>query len=303
MKLSGIVLSALASAASLFASAQSVIGVKQITNPVIVPQTTIHVTFTVRRESVVKGPYAKYSQQYIGVAAPLNDKTTYAIIGAELTYSDRSLPSQATALASMEPTAEESVNKPIFSDVSLDPIVYSAASGSNDTRTSTKEKSLDRMAADAADAIFTLRRRRFDLVTGEFGENVFGAGLPAAIEEMARMEDNYLSLFTGKRHTHTYNVTIDITPAADTDKITICRFSETSGIVEATDLSGEPVVLSIKPGVQHNAIPGKKAGKNTVYITLPRMAWCQLFNGMELLTEKEIPMLQSGTVIKAVNVR
>lgn len=55
------------------------------------------------------------------------------------------------------------------------------------------------MAQDAANAIFSLRRHRIDLVTGEAGENVFGAGLKAALEEIDRLEQEYLSLFLGKQ--------------------------------------------------------------------------------------------------------
>ena len=54
MKLSGIVLSALAIAVAAPVSAQSTIGVKQMVNPVIIPQTTVHVTLTVKREHIAK---------------------------------------------------------------------------------------------------------------------------------------------------------------------------------------------------------------------------------------------------------
>lgn len=293
----------MAAAIAIPASAQPAVDVKQMVNPVIVPQTNVHVTLTVKREQIAKGPYAKYAQQYLGIAAPLNDKTTYTILGAELSWSDRTVPAKAAPLAEIAPSADSGINKPLFSDVSLDPIVYTAASGLDGTRTSVKEKSLDKMAADAADAIFTLRRRRFDLVTGEFGENVFGAGLPAAIEEMARIEDNYLSLFTGKKSTYIYSITVDITPTADLGNTVVCRFSETGGIVDRSDLSGEPVMLNMTVGAPYNAVAGRSAGKNTVYMAMPRIASCKLFIGMRLLTEREIPMSQSGTLIEAVNVR
>jgi len=83
----------------------------------------------------------------------------------------------------------------------------------------------------------------------------------------------------------------------------VCRFSETGGVVDRSDLSGEPIMLNITAGAPYNAIEGRNAGKSTVYLTLPRIASCKLFNGMNLLTEREIPMLQSGTVIEAVNAR
>ncbi|HAY31196.1 DUF4831 family protein, partial [Alistipes sp.] len=62
---------------------------------------------------------------------------------------------------------------------------------------STVEKSAESMAADAANMIFSLRRHRLDLVTGEAGENVFGGGLKAALDEISRLEQEYLALFLG----------------------------------------------------------------------------------------------------------
>lgn len=284
--------------------AQTAVGVKQMINPVIVPQTSVKVVFTIKCEQIYKGPYARYAQQYLGISVPLNDKTVYTIENARLDYDTRSIPQKNESLSEfVTPENVEENNIPLFSDVSVDAIVYSAAVGGDDTRTTVREKNLDQMAADAANAIFTLRKRRFDLVTGEFGENVFGAGLGAAIEEMARIEDNYVSLFSGKKSVKTYEVTIEVTPSKNLDNIIVCRFSENGGIVDATDLSGEPVMLNMTAGEPFIALEGKSAGKGTQYATMPRMATCKLFKGMELLTSREIPMLQAGTIIEMTNVK
>ena len=58
---------------------------------------------------------------------------------------------------------------------------------------------LEDAAREAANTIFSLRRHRIELITGEAGENVFGEGLKAALAEIERLEQSYLELFLGKR--------------------------------------------------------------------------------------------------------
>ena len=61
------------------------------------------------------------------------------------------------------------------------------------------ETDLQTAARNAAAAIFSLRKHRLDLISGEAGENVFGAGLPVALERLDRLEQEYLELFLGRR--------------------------------------------------------------------------------------------------------
>ena len=58
-------------------------------------------------------------------------------------------------------------------------------------------------AAQAAQSIFTIRKKRMDLITGDAGENVFGAGLKDALEALDAREQAYLELFLGKKITIT----------------------------------------------------------------------------------------------------
>ena len=51
---------------------------------------------------------------------------------------------------------------------------------------------LEDAAREAANTIFSLRRHRIELITGEAGENVFGEGLKAALAEIERLEQSYL---------------------------------------------------------------------------------------------------------------
>lgn len=48
------------------------------------PRTTLKVTVEVEKESIRKGPYARYAQKFLGVMAPLADKDIYTITGGKI---------------------------------------------------------------------------------------------------------------------------------------------------------------------------------------------------------------------------
>ena len=134
------------------------------------PQTTVVVDITVARESVVTGPYARFAQKYFGVIAPLADKETYTLRSAVVSRYDPvvtrdlnpgPIPAPHTEIYADTGSAEE------FPRVLPD---RRSASGS----------SLENAARDAAQTIFDLRSRRTELITGDYAETVYGAGLATA---------------------------------------------------------------------------------------------------------------------------
>ena len=48
------------------------------------PRSVVAVDLTVERTAVLCGPYARYAQKYLGVRAPLTDKTTWRIADARI---------------------------------------------------------------------------------------------------------------------------------------------------------------------------------------------------------------------------
>ena len=54
---------------------------------VSMPRTVLAVDLTVERTVTLCGPYARYAQKYLGVRAPLTDKTTWSVVGARIALS------------------------------------------------------------------------------------------------------------------------------------------------------------------------------------------------------------------------
>lgn len=269
-------------------NAQSMAYPVAVESPAGLPYTTVKVYLTVDKETVRTGPYARYAQKYLGVAAPLADKVSYVLKEARLDYTD---PERTGSHVAIQPPRE---------------VLSSHVDGGSEfpkatpDRMSSIDKTTEDMAREAAATIYTLRKRRFDLVTGEAGENVFGAGMKAAIEEMSRLENEYLSLFLGKQSTVTTVYECDVIPQTGKTNYIACRFSPASGIVPDSDLSAKPIVLAMTPadGVQAPAKSNDKRASQLYRVA--NITDCKLSFESTELAHKHLPILQFGQTISGV---
>ncbi len=168
-------------------------------------------------------------------------------------------------------------------------------------RLSPTEKSLEDMAAQAAATIFNLRKRRMELITGEAGENVFGEGLKAALAELSRLESEYVALFMGKQAVITETRSFTIVPEADKTNTIVMRFSPTAGILDDADLSGQPIVLEIKPERADQMSTPVRSPKDTrpvVYTRLPRPVVCRLLDGKREIATSRQSLAQWGPIVE-----
>ncbi|MDR1670953.1 MAG: DUF4831 family protein, partial [Alistipes sp.] len=240
-------------------------------------QTTLWVSVSVERHQIVAGPYARYAQKYLGAAAPLADKVLHKVVSAKLL--DKSeIPAADKTIAS---TSSFTHMNPAegFPRLTID-------------RTSAAAVSLEESARLAAEKIFELRRSRLDLVMGNVGENVFGGGLGSALAELARLEEEYLSLFFGRESVGTDFKQYSVTPTKGRLTYTVCRFSETDGLLPQDDLSGTPMVLELKSTDDDGgsvAVTGTqpKPSSRAVARVVPADMQCRvILDGVELASEQ-----------------
>lgn len=287
------------------------------------PRTVLTVTLTADKESVRTGPFARYAQKYLGVMAPLSDKDTYVIRDASIGYYDEADPNAVYVMdnagKAVEPvfefTEEGLVALPkgwtprpkarTYEDGSM----YTAVSHTHiDTafvkvpvnRMSITDGSAESMAQEAAETIFLLRKRRMELVTGDAGENVFGAGLAAALEELDRMENEYLALFLGKQFRETMTRTFDVIPEADKNSIVVCRFSPASGFQPATELSANPIVVNLTKENKTSTTAVARNTRDSKGLATYRIAdivQCRVMNGRNEIASQRIPIFQMGAEI------
>lgn len=253
------------------------------------PRTILAVDVTVERDRTLSGPYARYAQKFLGVRAPLTDKTTWRVADASIalldgaTYLDAAAPAADAQRRLSHAEGEEEE----FARLQID-------------KTAMTVEALEEAARSAANTVFALRRHRMELITGEAGENVFGEGLRAALEEIARLEQSYLELFLGKRVVTTQTRRYVVYPQASKKQYVVCRFSPAAGLLPESDLSGDMVLLQIEPS-DAAPVTELEAGPketSTVKCRVADPSTCTVIAAGSELARAVLPVFEFGRTIE-----
>ncbi len=199
------------------------------------PSTIVTVDLIIEKEQTIVGPYARYAQKYLDVRGSLVEKTIYTVKDARLSVLDgdeafRSGETTPDAIATVSYMGSETEFPKVLPD-----------------RLTATAQSAEDAAAAAAQAIFSIRKHRMELITGEAGENVFGGGLKDALEALDAKEQEYLELFLGKKVVTTSTERIIIPMVAEQQNYHVARVSISAGILPATSTDGEAVTLILTP--------------------------------------------------------
>jgi hypothetical protein len=162
------------------------------------------------------------------------------------------------------------------------------------------EKSLEQKAAETAEMILNLRKQRLQIVTGDTDATYSGEAMGAAIEELTRLEQEYMTLFIGYSDLQTQKMRFDVVPQAaqESQMYVAFRLSDTAGLVPADNLSGKPVVMEIV--AQEVADPAlsaemlKSAKEVQAYYRVPAICTVKLMDGTNLLLQSRMPVYQLG---------
>ena len=242
---------------------------------------TVNVTLRVATEHFTPGVYARYAQKYLGKRATLSEYSSLELVDAEL------------ALGSAEKVAPQVEQETYSLPLPLNRVAATA-------------QTTEEQAAATAEMIFSLRKHRLDLITGEAGENVFGAGLKAALDEIARMEKECLDMFYGTKTATEQTNTFNITLSPDKTEYLVCRFSDKDGVVGADDLSGMPIVLKVEtaPHKEYAELQplGPKDKVSAEYLIVPQSK-CSLIIGAELKGVVEFASLQNAKTVTALPIK
>ena len=241
----------------------------------------VNVALRVATEHFKPGIYARYAQKYLGKRATLSEYSSIELIDGRL------------ALGAVEKVAPQ-----------LEQEAYTLPLPQN--RTSATVQTTEEQAAATAEMIFSLRKHRLDLITGEAGENVFGAGLKAALEEIARLEKECLDMFYGSKSSseEVFKFNVAITP--DKTEYVVCRFSDKAGVVPADDLSGKPIVVKVEtaPHKEYSQLqaPGPKDKVSAEYIIVPQSK-CSLVGEATLMDTLEFASPLYGKSVTALPIK
>lgn len=253
------------------------------------PRTVLGVDVTVACERIVSGPYARYAQKFLGVRAPLTDKTSWSLANAAVSLLDARAVLEAPAPAAPERrVAAYALSDEDFARIQPD-------------KTDMTAPALEEAARAAATTIFSLRRHRLELITGEAGENVFGEGLAAALAEIGRLEQDYLELFLGKRVSTTETRRYVVYPQPDRKQYIVCRFSPADGLLPESDLSGDMVLLRTDPcEAQTAGLEADPKARETVACRVAAPTSCTVIHAGREYGRAVLPVFEFGRTIRVV---
>ncbi len=302
------------------------------------PSTVISIDVEAVQEKFYAGPYAKYAEKYLGIKPRMKDENTVQLTQVRMTplvepdqtrrYSVdvKKRVEEATLMKLASggfvtfadakhgdqtvwrfPTEEKG-------DFSGKGVSSNLTSGSTtlyrkDDRESAYnriavqqdmviEKTLEQKAAETAAMILKLRKQRLQIVTGDTDATYSGEAMGAAIEELTRLENEYLTLFTGYSEKQPQHMTFEVIPdpAKENQMYVAFRMSEAGGLVPADNLSGKPVVMEIVPQAfaQPEVKDEKKSKDVGVYYRIPAACTVKLLDGMDLIFQTRVPIYQLG---------
>jgi hypothetical protein len=169
-----------------------------------------------------------------------------------------------------------------------------------------KQLTIDQLAEKAAKSLLELRDGKHLILTGE--ANVFPQD-KSAIDEMNRLENEYLALFAGKVWTEVKTLSYTLIPQKDMKgkQITLLRFSEQTGPADATGNSDTPVTVRFMPlqkakdiTIIAKPVPAdENAPKyDKLYYRIPEVASMEIKMGEERLYNGRKLIYQFGQVVQ-----
>lgn len=248
------------------------------------PSTSVAVDIIVEKEQTVVGPYARYAQKFLNMRGSLVDKTVYSLKGVKLAVTGGE-----DVIADAVPAAEVTETSYMGSASEFAKVLPD--------RMSATAVSEEEAAANAAQAIFSIRKHRMDLITGEAGENVFGAGLKDALAALDAAEQEYLELFFGKRVVTTSVERVVIPMIEGVQSYAVARISSSAGVVAADAKDGDAVTLEVAPSGRarlSSIVEADPKSKTAVKVRVADPSTCTVKVGDKVLTSAVLPLFEMG---------
>lgn len=248
------------------------------------PSTSVAVDLIVEKEQTVVGPYARYAQKFLNMRGSLVDKTVYSLKGVKLAVTGGE-----DVIADAVPAAEVTETSYMGSASEFAKVLPD--------RMSATAVSEEEAAANAAQAIFSIRKHRMDLITGEAGENVFGAGLKDALAALDAAEQEYLELFFGKRVVTTSVERVVIPMIEGVQSYAVARISSSAGVIAADVEDGDAVTLEVAPSGRarlSSIVEADPKSKTAVKVRVADPSTCTVKVGDKVLTSAVLPLFEMG---------
>ena len=288
------------------------------------PSTSITVKVEVRQETFFAGPYAPFAKQMLNMSVSDQDAITTEITRVELiprveadtdawytcdqessallSLSAQGLVSLGNAAAPVswrflpglkadftdkgltapEKEAVETIFKEMPSDTGMVsiPVEHKIL----------VEKTLEDKASDAADVILQVRKERLNIASGNTDASYSGESLRAALQELERIEAEYMALFRGYSVVRKQVCTFEVIPSRGVKHHRYLVFRLTEGV------SGTPYYLELQPEgkLPEEDQADKKKTRGSVRYRIPQVCKVTFSCDGHPLLQTRLPFYQLG---------
>ena len=283
------------------------------------PKTQVAITVEYDQVQVAPGPFYQYAQRYLN--------TDNVVLEAQTYYELTNMHIQTQAVADHERAYKVHAQRDIEAQLltlTADGLLYGYNVGPATIVPQAKEEntiakpmeevlmplleeqmiasSIAKMAEGAARQIYHIREMRLNILTGDV-EHVpaDGQAMQLVLNELNQREQALTELFVGRKQVTHLSKTIYYTPSDAPHPAMIARFSKFGGVVDAEDLSGEPIQMNIVATKQslhsNHAVEDKKALQpSEIYYNLPGQAAITI-TYKDITITASCPVAQYGVAI------
>ena len=295
------------------------------------PQTVLVFNVDAQKESFYAGPYARYAQKYLGINAELYDRVTYTVTSVKMVpavEADQSQRFTYQVNAQSQPvflqlTSQGLVSGPAGAYTQDKGWKYPVGKGSGFSdkgipsnlaeRTSTLyeadnravrqqvivEKTTEVKAKEVADKIFEIRENKYKILVGDTDATYSGEAMKATIDALNKLEQDYLTLFTGYSEYGSQSASFEVIPSSRKNQTYIAfRLSDEDGLVPADNVSGKPyfVQLTVEEVAPAPAADSKNKPLQIINYRIPAVCAVRLTDGIATLLQTRVPVYQLGIV-------
>ncbi|MBR4390922.1 MAG: DUF4831 family protein [Bacteroidales bacterium] len=288
------------------------------------PRTVLQLNFIIEETQFLEGPYSQYAN-YIGAQDyVMEDSKEYELKGVTMTSKAEPDP-QATFFVAMTPKKDNTTSfcltpQGILQGVGMECPAYdpdivvtptipqecSQEENFNFRYGSVNARGEEQAARSAADMINRIREEKLKLITG-FQETAFTLDTYRQMyADLDAMENDYLSLFVGKKLSKTIVKTVYVTPNKEVTTQSVAKFSSEDGLTVGTSGYGDVItvqLISLQTTGTINS-PSQSAVEslsleNKLFYRIPEIANVKVSMGGKTLLESRETIAQYGVFMLA----
>lgn len=210
---------------------------------------------------------------------------------------------------SLEHIAFKELSKSNYFKEKIDTIFKQVKVDTNWVRIAVPQKSIDTLkledkAQEAAQHIFDLRSKLFDLLTGDMETLPQGEAAKTIIEYLKYEEQEYLSLFLGKTYTTTIRYDFDVIPELNQNEYILAYFDPNKGLVSNPTKDSKAIKInlnpydSFKPFTMAQLQYQKAQKKNSFPYRMPILSRLSVQLNEEIVFKKDIRIYQFGKTME-----